>query len=455
MIVIKLKELLNHFSIYCNRDIDIESIVIDSRKVVPGCLYICLDNKYLELFDFRDDIVVISKDDYLNKTIVIENIDNIYIEMIHYFYGNPTSKVNIIGVTGTNGKTTISHCLYKIVKDSMYIGTLYVAYRDRIIYTDNTTPSLIDILNYINDAIKSGIRYVFMEVSSHSIVQNRVKGIEFDGYVFTNLTQDHLDYHKDMDNYSLAKKMLFDDGKESSFAIINKDDKYASRIIEDYKGKVIWYSYFDISKSKYTKKKSVIVVDGVKLKYKLIGSFNASNVLAIYKVLRNLGFKRRKCARLIKNIEVVTGRMERVSKNVYIDYAHTPDALNKALYELRNICKGKLHVVFGCGGNRDTTKRSIMGKVANNMADYVYICDDNPRDEDSMSIISNICDGIDNRRKLYINPDRYECIEYAISKLNRKDILLVAGKGHEDYMIIKNEKKYFSDRESIKCILNH
>lgn len=454
MIFINLKELLNHFGIDCSMDMKLDSISIDSRKVGNNCLYLCLDNKYLDSFTFRDDIVVLSREEYMNKTVVVPDLDKVYIDMIHYFFNNPTSKVTVIGVTGTNGKTTIASSLAKIVKDSMYIGTLYVSYKDKFIHTDNTTPSLIDTLSYIKDAIDNGIKYVFMEVSSHSIVQDRVKGIDFDGLIFTNLTQDHLDYHKTMEEYFKAKKKLFDNAKKDSFAIINFDDRYGKKIIRDYKGRVIKYSYFDIVKSKYRHCKSCIKLKDVSLKYHLIGSFNAYNVMAMYKTLIMLGFSKKKSKAMIKKVDCVVGRMERVTKNIYIDYAHTPDALSKALYELKNICKGKLHVVFGCGGNRDKGKRSKMGAIASIGADYVYITNDNPRWENDIDIIMDICSGIDNRRNLYINPDRAECIEFAIMSMNKNDILIVAGKGHEDYMIIKDEKKYFSDRETILCIKN-
>jgi UDP-N-acetylmuramoyl-L-alanyl-D-glutamate--2,6-diaminopimelate ligase len=258
-----------------------------------------------------------------------------------------------------------------------------------------------------------------------------------------------------MEEYFLAKKKLFDEVKKDSFAIVNVDDKYGKRIIGDYKGKVVEYSYFDIVKSKYKDDKSSIKLNDVVLKYNLIGSFNAYNIMAIYKTLLELGFSKKKCVSMIRKVNPVIGRMEKVTKNIYIDFAHTPDALSKAIYELKGLCKGDLHVVFGCGGNRDKTKRSIMGSIASDGADYVYITNDNPRWENEMDIISDICSGIDNRRNLYINPDRKECIEYAILNMKKNDILLVAGKGHEDYMIIKDEKIYFSDRETILCIKNH
>lgn len=447
--------MLAHFSIDVDNEREFNSICIDSRKIKDSCLYICLDNKYLDNICI-DNIIVITKEKYNDKTIVIDNLEDIYISMIHYFYNDCTKKVKIIGVTGTNGKTTIAHSLYKIVNKSMYIGTLYVSYNDKVIYTNNTTPSLIDNLEYINDAIKEGIKYVFMEVSSHALVQNRVKGIDFDGAIFTNLTLDHLDYHLNMENYYKAKKILFDNLKDTSFSLINIDDEYGRRLYKEVKKtKKIKYSYFDISKSRYTPNYSKIYFLNKKLKYNLIGSFNAYNVIAIYYTLRELGFSNFRSISKIRKIKCVSGRMEKVGKNIYIDYAHTPDALLKALYELKKLTKGKLHVVFGCGGNRDVSKRYYMGKVANEYADYIYLTNDNPRNEKELDIIENILSGIENRRNVYINPNRYESIEYAIKRMNKDDILLIAGKGHEDYMIKDGIKTYYSDKESVKCILNH
>jgi len=458
VIIIKLKEFLERFNIETNIDFDIKSICIDSRKIKNGCLYISLDNKYLDKIDFNKNIIILSASSFDDRTIVIKDLNDIYIDMIHYFYNDCTKKVKVIGVTGTNGKTTIAHSLHSIVKRSMYIGTLYVSYNDTIIKTNNTTPSLIDTLEYISDAINHGIKYVFMEVSSHSLVQGRVNGIDFDVAVFTNLTQDHLDYHNDMDSYFDAKKILFESMKKNSVSIINKDDKYGIKLIDRCNNNVIKYSYFDINDTKYTDRKSMFYLNKKKIKYKLIGSFNAYNVLAIYHTLISLGFSRRRCVKLIRKIKVVTGRMEQIrgiNKKVYIDYAHTPDALKKALYEMKNLTKGNLHVVFGCGGNRDVTKRPLMGEAASMYADYIYLTNDNPRDEDELSIIRGIISGIENRRNVYINPDRYECIEYALKNMKKKDVLLIAGKGHEDYMIVKDERRHFSDSETVKCILNH
>lgn len=457
MIIIKLKELLSHFLIEVDVDFEIESICIDSRKIKDKCLYISLDDTYLDKIDPNKNIIILSASNYDDRTIVIKDLNNIYTDIIHYFYNDCTKKVKVIGVSGTNGKTTIAHSLHKIVKKSMYIGTLYVSYDNTIIKTNNTTPSLIDTLNYINDAINKGIKYVFMEVSSHSLVQNRVKGIDFDVAIFTNLTQDHLDYHIDMNSYFEAKKILYENMKKDSISIINRDDKYGIKLIDSCKNNVIKYSYFDISDTKYTDTKSVIYLNRKKIKYKLIGSFNAYNILAIYHTLISIGFSKRKSIRLIKKINVVDGRMQRIKgikRKVYIDYAHTPDALNKALYELKNLTSGKLHVVFGCGGNRDKSKRGLMGQAAEKYADYIYLTNDNPRDEDELTIIRNIISGIENRRNVYINPDRYECIEYALKNMEKKDVLLIAGKGHEDYMIVKGERRHFSDSETVKCILN-
>lgn len=382
------------------------------------------------------------------------------------FYANPSSKIKVVGITGTNGKTTISYLLEALLKEARFpsgvIGTINYRFKDKVITSRNTTPGPIELQSILSDMFGCGVSYAIMEVSSHALDQERTRGVNFHSAIFTNLTHDHLDYHKTLKGYFKAKSRLFSGLPSGSFAVINGDDKYAKRLRKITKAKVITYaidSKADIAAEDikfgpaHTEFRLVGFKDKIILKVPLIGKHNVYNVLAAIAWAKNEGIRMPIIKEAIEKFSSVPGRLERVNLNahfsVFVDYAHTADALKNIILTLRQITKRKVIVVFGCGGDRDKTKRPRMGYVVTELSDYAIITSDNPRSEDPQEIIKDIARGI--RKDNYcIIPERHDAIKKSLSLAKPGDIVLVAGKGHENYQVIKDKAIPFDDREAIK-----
>lgn len=381
-----------------------------------------------------------------------------------HFFGNPSKKLKIVGVTGTNGKTTTATLLYKIATELGYkaglIGTV-----ENIIVEERrpaliTTPSPINLNNLLKEMVEKGCEYVFMEVSSHALDQKRVAGVNFVGGIFTNLTHDHLDYHKSVENYFNAKKKFFKILPPSAFALANVDDAYGAKILEGIRAKK--YTYGFKNKADFNEK----------LDTKLLGEFNAYNALAVYATAVLLGLDKparpddsghsggEKVKEILKNITPPRGRFEHFTSSsgvlVIVDYAHTPDALENVLKTIKDIKKenGKVISIFGCGGDRDPLKRPIMGSIGATMSDIAIFTSDNPRSEDPDKIIEEMKKGlsIEESKKVRTISNRHEAIQEAVKLAQKGDIILCAGKGHETYQEIKGTKHHFDDMEEFRKI---
>ncbi len=400
------------------------------------------------------------------------------------YYGNPSKKLKIIGVTGTNGKTTTTTLLYKTASllghKSGLIGTVEILINGQKFEPKGkvpaTTPDSVTLTKVFAEMVKAGCEYVFMEVSSHAVDQNRIAGIKFAGGIFTNLTHDHLDYHKTFKNYFEAKKKFFDGLPASAWALTNADDEYGKRMTEDTKAQVFYYG-FDYKKDTNsidpTKQDFLGIIEsltstGTKIKVNnyheidthLIGGFNAYNLSAVFGATALLGFDTGKVIHILENIEPPRGRFERVigSSGVIglVDYAHSPDAVHNVLTTINQI-KGKNKVisVFGCGGDRDSSKRAAMGEIGAQLSDIAIFTSDNPRSENPNEIIEAMKNNLtpEIAGKVLIFPDRGEAIRVAAGYAEAGDIIAVLGKGHEDYQEVNGTKNHFSDIEELQKIL--
>jgi len=370
-----------------------------------------------------------------------------------HFFGNPSKKLKIVGITGTNGKTTTATLLYKIATELGYKAGLIGTVENIIINekrpTINTTPGLIALNKLLSEMVEKGVEYVFMEVSSHGIDQKRIAGINFVGGIFTNLTHDHLDYHKSFENYFFAKKKFFQNLSKNAFALSNIDDEYGKRILEKIRAKK--YTYGFKNNADFSER----------LETKLVGEFNAYNILAIYSASVLLGFNKQKVKEIIKNLDPVAGRFESIkSKNNItgiVDFAHTPDALENVLKTIQKMKKDgeKIITVFGCGGDRDVLKRSIMTKIVYKNSDIIIPTADNPRSENLEKIFQGMKKGLPNKvfKEVFFIAGRGEAIKKACSLALAGDYILLAGKGHEKYQEILGVKVPFNDMEELKKFL--
>jgi UDP-N-acetylmuramoyl-L-alanyl-D-glutamate--2,6-diaminopimelate ligase len=390
-------------------------------------------------------------------------------QLLEAFYGNPADKMKLIGITGTNGKTTCAFILEKILSDSGapcgLISTVRYSYPGFSLSAGRTTPAPELFQKLLSGMVENKCPWAVMEVSSHALRQNRIGNAKFAGAIFTNLSGDHLDYHRDMEQYYLAKKLLFSEHiDKNGAAIINVDDPYGRRIISELNdAKFISYGFAEDADYRITEFKgaadgSNFVINRGTSSYKissnLPGRHNASNITACFCVAKMLGINSRDIIKTIKHGIYIPGRLEKFTlKNgaaAYVDYAHTDDALEKVLKTLREICEGRLICVFGCGGDRDKTKRPRMGRVSANFADNTIITSDNPRSEDPNVIIDEILSGIEDKRSCAVVSDRREAIKTAIERSEKNDIILIAGKGHEKGQEIKGEIFPFDDGDEIR-----
>jgi UDP-N-acetylmuramoyl-L-alanyl-D-glutamate--2,6-diaminopimelate ligase len=481
--IVKLSDLIHDISpvsVEGNVDIDISGIAKDSRMVQEGYMFFATSKSsfYMDNALKRGASVLVT-DSKPEKpfpcTVIVTDVPRTIGRVASHFNGYPSKRMHIAGITGTNGKTTITYLIESMLrnagKQAGVIGTISYRYNDNVLIAENTTPGAIEIHGLMKDMYTSKVKYVAMEVSSHALDQRRVESVEFDVGIFTNLTHDHLDYHGDFEHYKAAKKLLFEDylknsSKEKKYAILNIDDPVIQEFTLEAPVETLSYStkgYADAHLIQCSED-----IDGLKLDISLmgkkisvasplIGMFNASNILAsmLYGVTTNIPYEKIKEG--IEKLGGVPGRLERVRNgrnlSIFIDYAHTPDALNNVLTLLKHLKKGQLIVVFGCGGDRDTAKRPVMGSIATNYADLAIITSDNPRSENPLRIIEDIKKGM-NGKPYRVIENRKEAIFEAVNLAGENDVLLVAGKGHEDYQIIGTNKYHFSDREVIEEALN-
>lgn len=385
------------------------------------------------------------------------------------FFNYPSRELKVIGITGTNGKTTISYLIENLFKEAglatAVIGTINYRFKEKVIPAHNTTPGALDIQSLLDKIKKEGINYVVMEVSSHALDQERVNGINFSSAIFTNLTHDHLDYHSNMELYFQAKAKLFKTLAADAVSIINIDDLYARRLLRLVPSRIITYGLdnhaqiaarnikFDINGTSFI---TTTPKGDLDIHTHLIGRYNIYNILASVSLGLAVDLEPGIIKSAINKFKFVPGRLERVDFGgdflVFVDYAHTDDALKNVLLTLRELAKKRIIVVFGCGGNRDKTKRPKMGKIVSELADFAIITSDNPRDEEPEEIIKDITRGI--RRKNYkIIPDRKSAIFDALKMGRFGDIILIAGKGHENYQIFKDRTIHFDDREIVRQCL--
>lgn len=436
----------------------------DSRKVMPGDTFVdtTFNKEYVYDAVRNGAAFIISKIKYDENTIVVDDPKEYYNNYIYNKYYEKIKDITLIGVTGTNGKTTTSYIIYDILNKMdikcAYIGTIGFYKNGTIKELNNTTPDIEELYEYLYECALDDIRYVVMEVSSHALVQDRVYGLKYDACIFTNLTEDHLDYHKNMDEYKKAKLLLFDKLRNKRIAIINSDDQNYKDFIfsNNYNVKVGKFGDFRIRNIKLND-------DSLDLKFSfkndyfkhlnMVGKYNAYNYLEAVAALVYLNFDINEILKI--DVLAPPGRMYIVKykdNTIFIDYAHTPDAMEKVLKSVNEFKKNKVFTIFGCGGDRDKFKRSIMGNIASIYSDKVIITNDNPRTENEDDIISDIVSGIktDNYE---IVKNRKDAIIKGVSYLDKNDILLILGKGHEDYQIIGNEKKHFSDLEVLKDII--
>ena len=459
---------------------EISGIHIDSRQVEPGHLFVAVKGTQTDGHAYIGKAIEKGA-----SAIVCETLPEILQEDITYikvsdtedcvgklataFYGHPTEKLELIGVTGTNGKTTIATLLYNMFRKFGYkvglISTVCNYIDGEAIPTEHTTPDPITLNKLLGRMADEGCKYAFMEVSSHSVAQKRIGGLKFAGGIFTNLTRDHLDYHQTVDNYLKAKKAFFDNLPKSAFALTNLDDKNGMVMVQNTKAKVCTYSLRSISdfKGKVLEdgfEGMLLDINQVEVNVQFIGRFNASNLLAVYGTACLLGKKPEDILLVLSLLRPVSGRFDALRStrgySAIVDYAHTPDALVNVLSTIQEVLNGRGQVitVVGAGGNRDKGKRPIMAQEAVKLSDKVIITSDNPRFEEPQDIINDMLAGLnkDERRNVISIIDRKEAIKTACMLAQSGDAILIAGKGHENYQDIKGVKYHFDDKEVIKEI---
>lgn len=456
---------------------EISAVEYDSRRVIPGALFVALPGEhvdgavYIEEAAQRGAVAVVTQESCMLggsfPCVQVSNARLTLAQLATAFHDHPARKLSAVGITGTNGKTTVSFMLREIFhaagKRPGLIGTVRYEIGDRVLPAARTTPESPDVQSMLAQMQRSGCDSVIMEVSSHALDQYRVAGIEFDAAIFTNLTQDHLDYHGTLENYFEVKSRLF--SQICGQAIVNRDDAWGRRLIDECcrETPCLCYGFhedsavrgFDAQTDANGSRMRVESPWGeVEISLQLIGRYNLSNALAAFAAAASLGVPVDVIARALSSMENVPGRLEaipgRKGKRVYVDYAHTDDALRNVLEALREITLGKLVVVFGCGGNRDRGKRQLMGEVASKLADYAIITNDNPRTEIPEKIAADIAGGFDSDRKYEVVLDRRAAITRGIELVGKKDVLLVAGKGHETTQEFDGAIVPFDDRETVR-----
>ena len=477
----KLSELIkdiNVIEVKGSQDTIVKGLQLDSRNVKQGELFFAVRGTAADGHKFIPSAIEkgaaaivceeIPQDAPENVAFVkVENSGNIVGNLASQFYGNPSHKLQLVGVTGTNGKTTIATVLYNIFRRLGFkaglLSTVCNYIDGKVIPTEHTTPDPITLNQLLAKMVEEGCQYAFMEVSSHAVAQNRIGGVKFKAGIFTNLTRDHLDYHKTVENYLKAKKTFFDNLPDDAFAVTNADDKNGMVMVQNTKATVKTYS---VQKMADFKAKIIeahfegmyLEINGKEVGVQFIGKFNVSNLLAVYGAAVMLGQQPDDVLVAMSEMKPVNGRFEAITApkgyTAIVDYAHTPDALENVLNAIHGVLEGmgRVITVCGAGGNRDKGKRPIMAQEAVRQSDQVIITSDNPRFEEPQAIIDDMLAGLDQEqmKKVISIVDRRQAIKTACAMAQKGDVILIAGKGHEDYQEIKGVKHHFDDKEEVR-----
>ena len=487
MILSELLTAIEPIEVIGSTEKEIKGLHFDSRKVGQGDLFVAQVGTAVDGHTFIEGCVekgaaavVLSDRAFMHDAkdvtyILVENTDKALGLLASKWFGEPSKALTLVGVTGTNGKTTIATLLYKLVRalghKAGLLSTVVNYIEDEAVPATHTTPDAIELNGLLRRMVDAGCEYAFMEVSSHAIAQERVAGLDFDGALFTNLTRDHIDYHKTFDNYRDTKKRLFDGLKKTAFAVTNKDDKnglvmtqnckadvktYSTRSLADYKAQILEEGFEGM----------MLNINGKEVFVPLVGRFNVSNLLCIYGAALCLGFEELEVLRVLSTLKPVNGRFETIRSpkgwTAIVDYAHTPDAVDNVISTIREILDNgqrtkdngqkKLITVIGCGGNRDKGKRPMMAQIAKKGSEQLILTSDNPRDEEPADILNDMKAGLteEELRSTLVIEDRAAAIQTACTLAQAGDVILVAGKGHEDYQIIKGVKHHFDDHEQVR-----
>lgn len=468
----KLSVLLREETPEKYRETEICGVTSDSRTVRPGYAFVCIDgtntdgHKYALKAEENGAAVIIAQHDTgaVNQ-VIVEDTHAVYAEMCAAYFGNPAEKLKIIGVTGTNGKTSTTYILKSILESFGYktgvIGTIQNLVGDEVLPAKNTTPDAFELHSLLSIMLKSGCDYVLMEVSSHALDQKRVWGLELEAAILTNITQDHLDYHKTMENYIAAKQKIFSMCKN---AVANYDDSVCREIVKTAEGKIFTYSALS-DESTYTAKNIRYRADGSdfefvgndvidRVNFNIPGEFSVYNLMGAVTACLAIGLDFHKVISAVKNVKGIKGRAEVVPTGrdftVIIDYAHTPDGLENILKTFRGLKDHRIVALFGCGGDRDRTKRPIMGEIASAYADFCIVTSDNPRTEQPAAIIEDITAGMVKSPTPYVViENRVQAIHYAVKNAKPGDIIILAGKGHETYQILVDGTIHLDEREIV------
>jgi UDP-N-acetylmuramoyl-L-alanyl-D-glutamate--2,6-diaminopimelate ligase len=467
-----------------NLNVTVNDLQTDSRKINKGSVFIAVKGVSADGHQFINAVIgkgaaaIVCEvlPEKLESEIVYVQVENSAAAagfMAHNFYGQPSEKLKLIGVTGTNGKTTVATLLYKLFESLGYksglLSTVQNQVGDTVIPATHTTPDAVSLNALLKQMVDAGCTHAFMETSSHAIDQDRIAGLQYAGAIFTNITHDHLDYHKTFDEYIRVKKSFFDSLPSSAFAISNADDKRGKVMLQNTNAKKYFYSLKTMAEFKGKILENnltglIMTINDQEVHFRLIGEFNAYNLLAVYGAAICLGEDKHEVLRCLSVLTGAEGRFDyMISANEKIigivDYAHTPDALINVLTTIQNLRKGHEHIitVVGCGGDRDKTKRPIMGEVACKYSNKAIFTSDNPRSENPEQILKEMETGLDvaAKRKFISMPDRREAIKAAVSLAMRDDIVLIAGKGHEKYQDIKGIKYPFDDKEVLREVFEN
>lgn len=477
----KLSELLRNISvvdIQGDTEREIKDVNIDSRRIAEGHLFVAMRGTQVDGHEFIPKALEQGASAVLCEEfpaslaegvtyVKVDSTEDVVGMVATQFCGDPSSKLKLVGVTGTNGKTTIATLLYNMFRKMGHkcglLSTVCNYIEDEAIPASHTTPDPIELNKLLARMVEAGCEYAFMECSSHAVAQKRIGGLTFEGGIFTNLTRDHLDYHKTFENYRDAKKAFFDGLSKKAFAITNADDKNGMVMTQNTKAKVKTYSTrsmadFHAKIIECHFEGMYLDINGREVGVQFIGKFNVSNLLAVYGAAVMLGKEPEDVLIVLSTLKSVSGRLEPIHSpegvTAVVDYAHTPDALVNVLSTLREVMngKGQLITVCGCGGNRDKGKRPIMAQEAVKASDKVILTSDNPRKEDPQEILNDMIAGLtpQQQRQVLTIVDRREAIKTAAMLAQKGDVILVAGKGHEDYQIIGEVKHHFDDREEVR-----
>ena len=481
MILSELLQAIKPVQVLGATGIDVHAIQFDSRKVEAGDLFVAQAGTAVDGHTFIGgciekgaSVIVLDNPDYLpqeasaNVTyVLVKSSEEALGRLAHQWYGCPSEKLTLVGVTGTNGKTTIATLLYEMARAMGHkaglLSTVVYYVDGQAFPSTHTTPDALALNALLRQMVDAGCTYAFMEVSSHSIAQERIAGLHFAGAMFTNLTRDHIDYHKTFDNYRDTKKRLFDGLSKDAFAVTNADDKnglvmtqntcakvttYSTQTIADHRGKILEEGFDGM----------LLSIDGQEVFVPLVGRFNVSNLLCIYSAALCMGFDKLEVLRVLSALKPVNGRFETIHSpkgwTAIIDYAHTPDAVENVISTINDIKKdgARLITVVGCGGNRDKGKRPMMAQIAKRGSEQLILTSDNPRDEEPKDILKDMTDGLteDELRSTLVIEDRAAAIQTACTLAQKGDVILVAGKGHEDYQIIRGVKHHFDNHEQVR-----